>query len=232
MSNKITTISSLSMTTSLQSRLHYFRIFLVIAVFIFLGLSGWQLYRGYTKAALQHNLQDQQVRELTASDLKDPTLLGHKVRVTGRVGTPFVFWGMPQQGVQGYRVWVPLEHAHLGCQLWVELGWVPDFNQLPHVVLGQTLEGYLWQPQGFPFIQPSLDKNTHGYVMQNFSEPLLSSLTRQPMCSAIVRLTTPVPGFRRILFENYLTPERHYGYALTWFLLALVALFYRVKLFA
>lgn len=220
------------MTTSLKSRLQYFRIFLVIAVFIFLGLSAWQLYRGCYKAALQHNVQDLQVRVLSASDLKDKTLLGHKVQIEGAMTAPFVFWGMPQQGVQGYRVWAPLENATLGCQLWVELGWIADFKSMPSLALGHALEGYLWQPQGFPFIQPGLEKNLQGYVMQNFSEPLLSSLTTRPMCSAIVRLTTPVPGLSRILFENYLTPERHYGYAMTWFLLALVALFYRVKLFA
>ncbi len=220
------------MTTSLKSRLQYFRIFLVIAVFIFLGLSSWQLYRGCYKAALQHNIQDVQIRALSAADLKDKNLLGHKVQIEGAITEPFVFWGMPQQGVQGYRVWAPLENATLGCQLWVELGWISDFKTMPVLGLAYPLEGYLWQPQAFPFIQPGLETVPQGYVMQNFSEPLLSDLTKRPMCSAIVRLTTPVPGLSRILFENYLTPERHYGYALTWLLLALVALFYRVKLFA
>ena len=208
----------------------------LIGAALFMRLGFWQLDRADQKQALL----DQQVAGQQSQVEITPQNAGklpryQRAKVTGRYDPAhqILLDNMPSHsGQPGYRVLTPLETS-AGWML-VDRGWVPwgaSRSQLPDVQLGnedRTLTGLLDElPRaGLQLDTPPAEASAPWPRVLNF--PQQAALEQQlghPLIPGLLLLDASQPdGFER-LWEAHLgfSPERHIGYAVQWFALALVA---------
>jgi len=136
-------------------------------------------------------------------------------------------------GVRAYRVFVP-DEAPPGAAVLVDLGWRPleDRRVLPVIDLphgSQWLQGVLAPPPSSGLAQAVATQQPDGTVLAvSLRTPDLPQLLHQTHLSArVLRLDPELPlGYPRDLaiLPNTLPPERHLGYAVQWYALALTVL--------
>lgn len=211
----------------------------LVVIALFCGLGQWQLGRAKQKeamlAASQKVLTERRpLPMVSASDaarrlefdwtagegrfLPGPAiLLDNQIR-DGRVG------------VRVYRAFQPTA----GAPLLVELGWLPlpSDRHLPDVMLpegAQMLRGLLAPPpsagisRAMPVRQAGGDLLATGLQL----ESLAAALKLPTLAPRVLKLDPQLPlGYTRDLdiLPNTLPPERHLGYAVQWFGLALAVL--------
>lgn len=136
----------------------------------------------------------------------------------------------PTVGVRVLAAFQPSD----GVPLLVDLGWLalPGDRQLPKVLIPsgpQSLSGLLSPPPstglalGPAYIQSAPDR----WLLTRVDLPALSASLRLSLAPRVLRLDPALPiGYPRDLdvLPNTLPPERHRGYAVQWFGLALVTL--------
>lgn len=217
----------------------------ILAVTLLCSLGAWQISRGLTKRAL---LKQWEVSQ-SFSPLKENDLLiqsKHEryaaVQLTGHFinDHTILLDNKTNNGHVGYHVITPL---CFGNKQWIliDRGWIPltrsrDF--LPEVppILGEvTIEGYLDFAYRNPLIRDTIENNEIKWPLrvQQIDINALAALLHQDLFPMLVKFRTSsaysfeVPPFK----GSWLTPERHYGYAVQWFLLAitLAILSYRGK---
>lgn len=206
---------------------------------LFCGLGQWQLGRAKHKeamlAASQKVLTERRPLPLSsASDaqraleydwaagegrfLPGPAiLLDNQIR-DGRVG------------VRAYRAFQPIE----GAPLLVELGWLPlpGDRHLPDVVLPDgtyVLRGLLAPPPSAGISSAIAVRQASGNLLATDLqlESLAAALKLPALAPRVLKLDPQLPlGYARDLdiLPNTLPPERHLGYAVQWFGLALAVL--------
>lgn len=206
---------------------------------LFCGLGQWQLERGKQKeamlAASQKVLTERRPLPLSAASdaahaleydwtagegrfLPGPAiLLDNQIR-EGRVG------------VRAYRVFRPAE----GAPLLVELGWLPlpGDRRLPDVVLPggtQALRGLLAPPPSAGISRTAAVRQAGGNLLATdlHLESLAAALELPALAPRVLKLDPQLSlGYARDLdiLPNTLPPERHLGYAVQWFGLALAVL--------
>lgn len=134
-------------------------------------------------------------------------------------------------GVRAYRVFQPAQEDAM--PLLVELGWqpLPGDRRLPAVALpaaGQV-SGLLLPPPSSGLAAPVLETQADGTLLAVVLEPqaLAAALHLPALAPRVLRLDPALPlGYARDLdlLPNTLPPERHLGYAVQWFALALAML--------
>jgi cytochrome oxidase assembly protein ShyY1 len=212
---------------------------LVMAVFCALG--AWQLGRMQQKQAMQdsvqHVLQLRQARPLTiaadAARAHDYDWAGGNGRF---VDAPAVLLDNQQRedraGVRAYRLFQPA--ARGAAPLLVELGWLPlpGDRRLPMVARpsGELhVAGLLAPPPSHGIMAPVVTVQSDGQLLATgLDAPDLPGRLQQPrLATRVLKLDPQSPlGYARDLdiLPNTLTPERHLGYAVQWFALALAVL--------
>ena len=134
-------------------------------------------------------------------------------------------------GVRAYRIFVP----HQGAAMLVDLGWLPlpGDRALPAIERPQgvvTLRGLLAPPPSPGLaLGPALSRQGDGWLMARVD---MAEIGRQtglsvPLAPRVLRLDPDLPmGYARdlTLLSNTLPPEKHRGYAVQWFALALTVL--------
>lgn len=134
-------------------------------------------------------------------------------------------------GVRAYRIFVPEQ----GGPLLVDLGWLPlpGDRRLPSVPRpgGETqLRGLLVAPPSTGLaLGPALARQGDAWLMTRVD---LAAIAREtglsvPLAPRVLRLDPDLPlGFERDLdlLPNTLPPDKHRGYAVQWFALALAVL--------
>jgi surfeit locus 1 family protein len=211
---------------------------LVVALaagFVALGL--WQVDRSREKRSL---IEAFDRGERSTVPLPDAPVDGlpryQRVSVSGHYepGRQLLLDNMPSStGQPGYRVLTPLRRADGGTLLLVDRGWVPlgpDRSRLPDVAVEtgeRTVTGRL---DGLPV--PGLrlgDARAPGAsgwpLVLNF--PVVADVAAalgEPVEDRILLLDATAPdGFQRAWRPSVgFPPERHLGYAIQWFALALV----------
>ncbi|MGZ8216508.1 SURF1 family protein [Methylomagnum sp.] len=207
----------------------------VLAVFVNLGL--WQLRRADEKTALMDARelrgQDAPVR-LSGAEASPDDLRYRRVVVSGEYDAAHQFLVDNQIHEQrpGYHVLTPLRLEGGNAAVLVNRGWVPvgaDRTRLPAVALQATHAEISGVADHFPGV---------GLKLKGAEIPA-------PGWPAVVQLPEPAPlaerlgypvlpyqvlldpsadeGYVRAWREVRLTPEKNRGYALQWFLFALVA---------
>lgn len=214
----------------------------LIAVFVSAG--RWQLGRALDKEALLAQtarvLQQRDARPLAqASRRKD----GDLAWVAGRgrfLEGPALLLDNQRRGaavgVSVFRVFLPAG----GQPLLVDLGWLPlpPDRQLPAVapIRGEHLLEGLWLPPpaaGFALGPDHVESAPERWLLTRIDIAALSSALGQPLALRVLR---PHPdlaiGYARSLdiSINTLPPERHRGYALQWFGLALATAIFALVL--
>jgi surfeit locus 1 family protein len=210
---------------------------LLILAAIFFALSSWQWQRAGEARAV-HDRHDGAgelpvittlPRDAELEQVRDRTL-----QLTGRYlpQVQFLIDNMTHQGAAGYHVLTPFQPAGGLTTVIVNRGWVPghvDRAVLPDVPVAddeRTVRGRistLPRPGLRLAAPPSV---TDGTAIQVVSFPTMQELED--------RLDAPLATFQLLLDENQadgfvrewrpaaLTPERHIGYAVQWFGLALL----------
>lgn len=134
-------------------------------------------------------------------------------------------------GVRAYRIFVPEQ----GAPLLVELGWLPlpGNRELPAIERPEgvvTVRGLLAPPPSPGLaIGPALAPHGDGWLLARVDVAEIARATglSVPLAPRVLRLDPDMPmGYARdlTLLANTLPPDKHRGYAVQWFALALTVL--------
>ena len=203
---------------------------------ILINLSWWQLNRATEKTAqlarvaeLQAAgaLQPSQLSRLAASDIDAAPLQGQ-----GRWLAPYI-WLLDNQIVQGrvgYDVIIPVQAEGLAEPLLVNLGWTAALERrdsLPDVVIASqiALDGLLrTKVDGLLLLgQNAEDSGQWPMRIQQVNYAQLSQQSGLPLFPALLYQQNEsefTPHYQPVV----LSPEKHRGYALQWFLLGIAVL--------
>ena len=188
----------------------------VLAIGLFASLGMWQSRRAVEKQAML-DAADRVLLERSPMPLAaaaDPA----RAR-DGRVG------------VRAYRIFVP----EAGAPLLVDLGWLPlpGDRALPRVAQPagkHELRGLLVPPPSTGIaVGPALSASGDGWLMTRVDMQAIAAETGMSVALAprVLRLDPALPlGYARDLelLPNTLPPDKHRGYAVQWFALALAVL--------
>ncbi len=212
-------------------------VFLLVAT-LFVNLGFWQLHRAAEKRGLmdlrEDRGRDEPVRlDGSVADLE--TLRYRRVAVAGEYDAAHQFLlDNRHHGQQpGYEVLTPLRIAGTGMAVLVNRGWVPlgaDRSHLPDLSLavpvGVRLTGVVEHFPGVGFKLRGAEVPGPGWpsVVQ-LAEPerLAERLGYKVLPYQVLLDETAGEGYVRAWRETRLTPEKNLGYALQWFLFAVVA---------
>jgi surfeit locus 1 family protein len=232
----------LRFTLRQQNYLFQFKIgFLLLCLFfvsLFCILGEWQLYRYHFKknllATYQQNLTAAPQSFLTIADTDNPSAF-QPVWLIGKYvndATMFV-QNRPYQNQLGYEVLTPIKIAGKEKLLLIDRGWVKtpaDEKALPSVnaVLGELrLTGKIKWLNEYQFTlgKNMLHPEQSPLVMQKIDIAEISKLLHQSFYPFILRLDANQPnGFVRDWIITAVEPSRHMGYAVQWFVMAVVLL--------
>ncbi len=205
---------------------------------LLLALGFWQLDRAHQKEALQGNfkasLRAPEVR-ITSVDLADSTLRYRKVTLRGRYDSThqILLDNQVQDGQPGYHVFTPLQIPGRIPAILINRGWVPlgsSRQTLPDLtVTGKevVISGRISQPAnpGLRLGGSALDTARRWpRVMQYLDYGELAAVLGYPLEPAVVLLDPEVNGgYLRKWHPQFVGfgPERHRGYAVQWFSLAI-----------
>jgi surfeit locus 1 family protein len=215
-------------------------VLLMLALLVSAGL--WQLRRAEAKRAIiveQAYRSEKQPLSLEP-DLLDPASLERlrhrQASATGhyREDKQYLLDNRTHKHAAGYHVLTPFQLQGNDVHVLVNRGWLPvgpDRQRLPDVSVSEqslTLHGVIVAPPG-----PGLDLGPSGYddrawprVVQRVDLSRIQQQLGSPLLPFVVRLSPDSDyGYERDWRLNTgLTPERHVGYAVQWFALAVALL--------
>jgi cytochrome oxidase assembly protein ShyY1 len=201
-----------------------------------LALGFWQLERMEQKQ--QRLLNIVQKQELTPVHPADMTPEGDDirdlpVRFEGQLDSQHVVFLDNQvfQGVVGYQVLAPVTSRNIN--ILVNLGWVADMTyrqSLPNVELPSVTEVYQGRialPSKNPMVlETATAKDVFPLRLQKLDLDLIAQAMNKDLLPFIVQLEAPTYSqFSRDWKPVVMSPEKHLGYAIQWFGLAIVAVF-------
>lgn len=202
----------------------------------FAGLGQWQLDRALEKQQMLLNVDLALARKqaLPLSAAEKP--LGYDwSQGSGRfLDGPVLLLDNQRRGpTVGVRVLAAFQPTQ-GAPLLVDLGWLalPGDRQLPEISIPagpQSLTGLLSPPPSTGLaLGPAYTEPAPGrWLLTRVDLPVLSAGLRVSLAPRVLRVDPALPiGYARDLdvLPNTLPPERHRGYAVQWFGLALATL--------
>jgi len=133
-----------------------------------------------------------------------------------------------RNGVRVYRIFAPDQ----GSPLLVDLGWLPiggdrKFPQIPRSEGRMEVTGLLMPPPSSGLVLGAgIEREGGGWLLTRVDPVAIASSTglSAPLAPRVLRLDPELPiGYARDLdiLPNTLPPQRHLGYAVQWFALAL-----------
>lgn len=212
----------------------------VLVVALFTRLGFWQLDRMHQKqamlAAVAQVLDRREARPLNFA--ADPAR-AHGYDWAAGDGAfadapPVLLDNQQRDGRQGVRAYRLLQPAAGGTPLLVELGWLPLYGdrRMPEVRKPSGtvhLEGLLLPPPAVGISSSVAEPQPGGaWLVVSLNPGDLASTLKVP--AVAMRVLRPDPaariGYARDvdILPNTLPPERHLGYAVQWFALALAVL--------
>lgn len=211
--------------------------FIVILTFILLcSLSAWQLYRGLHKQAILKSHIDNIQRPILhntnmSAILKNPSDYSKRIiKLKGSFQTDHTILldNRIHNGQVGYEVITPFLIESNQCIL-INRGWVAlgsDRKQFPKIpslpTQTVTIKGYITIPQSNRFIKNSLERTLFLSRIQAIDFALLQSIFKSKLLPMVIQLSQDSPfSFEMPPHQTqWLTPEKHFAYALQWLLLA------------
>ena len=209
------------------------------------SLGVWQLQRGHAKQALQARYLGAAVQApLALGAATTPASGVQRATVQGRYEPQraLLLDNQTRQRQPGYEVWTPLRLRD-GALLIVNRGWIAATGtreappQLP-VPAGELRVQGLWRALPRPGLQldaASCTPATDFPQLVNYpSAAELACLYGEPVLDGVLLLDPAEPGGYRREWDRVseFPPEKHYGYAVQWFALAvtLLAIFLKLNL--
>ena len=207
---------------------------------VFVSLGWWQIGRGREKQALVESFArgTQSSVELSGDVTVDELPRYQHVHAEGHYdpARQVLIDNMPSQaGRPGYRVVTPFVREGAHRLLLVDRGWVPlgaSRDELPRVVVSDEFRAVAGRLDALPAPgvrvgQPGTPGDEQWPRVMNF--PRTGDIERalgEPVETRIVLLDPAAPdGYERVWRPALqFGPERHLGYAIQWFALAITAL--------
>jgi surfeit locus 1 family protein len=211
--------------------------FLLCLIFfvVLCQLGIWQLHRYHYKKDLL-TAYDQRLHAAPISfmaAMKNPqNLRFQSVTVTGHYEDKFqmVISNRYYQDKPGFEVLTPLRIQGDNKLLLVDRGWIEKTTKplaLPKISGDQHITGYIKLLDERQFILGNniLEPNSTPVVIQKIDIADINALTHEAFYPFVLRLNPAQPnGFVRDWIISASPPERHFGYAIQWFAMALVLL--------
>ena len=213
----------------------------VVAIALFVRLGLWQAQRAVEKQAML-DASAQVLTQRRAVPLAQAANSEHGraydwAQGAGRFADTGPLWLDNQQrngraGVHAYRVFLPENAAH---PVLVDLGWLPlpANRAMPAIALPKgriEVRGLLVPPPSSGLALGSgIARQGDGWVLTRIDIDVVSRALglQPPLAARVLRLDPALPlGYERDLqlLANTLPPERHRGYSLQWFALAIAVL--------
>ena len=201
---------------------------------MFITLGCWQVSRAWLKTDMLERFESHKEAVLTqVSATLDLNLQYRKVTLRGRIDNQHVFLldNRSYQHELGYEVVVPLTTSNDTTVL-VNLGFVAHHNdrtQLPVIKLISgvvTVAGTLYHPKK-SVVLSSVEELSTGWpkVIQSLDFSALSQKLGYAVAPYVVMLDKDsLLAYPSDWQPTVMTPARHFGYAVQWFLLALMVL--------
>jgi len=230
------------MVTAMQQRVSFkwqinFAMLFFAAIFlpltITLGL--WQLHRADEKQALLTEYEGRAEAMPVAIEAIDLSMdhQYRRVSVKGQMlnDRTLLLENRVRNGRPGFEVITAVEIAPQ-LWLWVNRGWIPgsldrsELPQVPTVTELAHLRGHLYSALDKPFtVGEEVWREDWPQVMQNFDGDLLSERLGKEIYPYILRLDQDSPAALKTGWEIVnVMPEKHLGYALQWFAMAVALL--------
>ena len=207
-----------------------------LAIVLFVALGTWQYGRQHQKQAML----DESAQVLERRDPQPLSAAANRDAAAGYAwaagdgawaNAPAVLLDNQQRngrvGVRVYRLFTPAA----GMPLLVELGWlpVPPDRTIPAIVdppPAPPLEGLLLPPPSPGLAAAAIQRQNDGSLLLMALDlaAVAQALGVEPVAPRVLRLDPDAPGgYARDLdiLPNTLPPERHLGYAVQWYGLAL-----------
>ena len=227
--------------SSYRFRPHWGMTLLAMAGILFLSSLGvWQLHRAQEKIAMLAAFEQatSQPAQAWNADMPKPAMY-QSIKVSGcYLPVLFFFDNQHHQHQFGYHVISPLVLSTKQVVL-VDRGWVvgdPQRQVLPSAPgLNQCgeVKGQAYYPSDKNWIlgQELEQKDNNKYIIERIDTELASQVLQKSVYPFIIRLDkNAAEGFVREWPVVAMSPARHYGYALQWFLMAAVVLIIYVSL--
>lgn len=206
---------------------------------MFSSLSVWQLKRAFYKQQLQAQLANYSLEPpilLENSPKYEESLRYHLATVQGTFlnENQILLDNQTLKGRVGYRVFTPLKLANSDTILLIDRGFIPIKQHreepiiIPTVVGHLTLRGFINQPpKPLALKCPNMTEIQWPIRVQNLQYDTISKLLHFPVLPFVLQLETNDPLlFTPIPLSFSTSPEKHLGYALQWFMMALTVLIY------
>lgn len=211
---------------------------LIIAILIRLGF--WQLERAEVKKQmLSKHRQFEQQRPHIWQPSQNAPMQYQPIRVEGTfMSTVILYDNQHYQHQVGYHVISPLMVSSHHVLL-VDRGWVPahvNRRSLPSIKTPShpiLIEGQVYYPSKNSWLLgQNLEKvSANLLLVERIDTQLISQLLHKNVYPFIIRLgPREKHGFQREWAIVSMPPERHHGYALQWFAMALIVLIGMIRL--
>ncbi len=204
----------------------------VLVISLFMRLGFWQIHRAHEKKQMIGSYQAETTKTPMEWQVSNqlPTQY-ENIRVTGHFGPDVLLLDNQHYHHQfGYHVISPLEIAN-GQIILIDRGWiVGDITRetLPKISTPQGLTqivGHVYFPssKNWAFGHLTEREEHHVWVVELIDTELISQFLHKSVYPFMIRLSkNEKDGYVREWNIVSMPPERHYAYALQWFLMALV----------
>jgi len=212
-------------------------LFCIAGLILFISLGTWQVFRAQEKQRLQSEMEIKKQQTPFQLDKRTPNIesaIWRPVIASGRFAekNEILIDNIVQDGIAGYYVMTPFILAGDKSVIMVNRGWVPAGNDrrlLPETSATDKLieiHGILAKPRSKP---PLLlgELQTDGKVWLYFDSRLYQKKTGYPLIESATILLDPedANGYLRQWPKFNARVGMHIGYAIMWYVFALIVLF-------
>lgn len=206
----------------------------LIGITLLCSLGRWQLLRGQEKQSILTQWETHSHRpaiDETALTLTNPPARYAAIKLTGHFLNNYTVLldNKTNNGRPGYHILTPLELQNQTVIL-IDRGWVPmqrnrkDLPRIPVIMGKVTIEGYLDFAYRNPFIHEAIENNEIKWPLrvQQLDWDQIGLLLNKSIFPMLVKFNHPnAYSFELASVKGeWMSAERHYGYAIQWFLLA------------
>ena len=207
-----------------------FTIFTAIILPILLSLSFWQYQRGLEKSKLESFINNQQSKpptEFISLEYATPSHWYVPFFMQGKFSQKTVLVDNAiHEGVRGFSVYQEFL-SNKGLSLLVSKGWSKSFDESKKTLDQNYLLQGVFRPIEKAFTLDNLiyEREESGLEMQSFDIDSINLKWNTSYPAVVFELDEfSLDGFTRIWQPVYLSANRHFGYAIQWLGLSLVAL--------
>ena len=197
---------------------------------ILLSLSFWQYQRGLEKSKLESFINNQQTLppiEFISLEYATPSQWYKPFFMQGKFNNKTILVDNAiYDGARGFSVYQEFL-SNSGMSLIVSKGWLESFSQSEMTLNENYLLQGVFRPieKAFTIDNSISDKAESTLEMQSFDIDIINNKWKTNYPAVVFELDEfSLDGFSRIWQPVYLSANRHFGYAIQWLGLSLVAL--------